>query len=223
MRELAIAGVALTLLGVGCGGSGQSESSTAGPMEVLTRYVAAVRAGDAATVMDLLSEKFVDYADLTVEKVETSVIPAVRSDWGPVGRSLAPAFERRLSDVLAVAALKDRSNRLLPGPRALAEPLVREDGDWKVEPFGVDLSYGYPDDLSADATRPFVTFGVNTTGDPEAHLWIDGRELPLTRRPGSPITFEGRPSKPLARGRHVVVAFARVGERVGALAWVSRI
>jgi hypothetical protein len=114
---------------------------------------------------------------------------------------------------------------LLPGPRAVAEPLVREDDGWKVDPFGVDIVYGYADDLSAEPRRRFLTFGVNTTGDPEAKLWIDGRELPVKRRPGagSPVMFEARPQVPLARGRQLVLAFAQVGDQVGALAWLSRV
>jgi hypothetical protein len=147
----------------------------------LGRYVAAVRAGDGSTVRELLSDAFVGHYDLDVRKLEAEFIPAVRSNWGPLGRTLGPAFERRLGDELAIAALSDRGKRRLPGPphrqpllerrpRALAEPLVLEDGEWKVEPFGVDMSYGYPDDLSADSRRPFVTFGVNAAGEPEARL-----------------------------------------------------
>jgi hypothetical protein len=209
------------LLASGCGGT--AEAPPASPTEVLGRYVAAVRAGDGSTVRELLSDDFVGHYDLDVRKLEAEFIPAVRSNWGPLGRTLGPAFERRLGDELAIAALSDRGKRRLPGPRALAEPLVLEDGEWKVEPFGVDISYGYPDDLSADSRRPFVTFGVNAAGEPEARLWIDGRELPLRRRQGRPVTFEGRPARPLAAGRHVVVAFAKVGDRVGALAWLATV
>ena len=70
-----------------------------------------------------------------------------------------------------------------------------------------------------------MTFGVNTTGDPEAKLWIDGRELPLKRQPGSgsPVMFGARPRRGLAPGRHLVVAFAQVGDRIGALAWLSMV
>jgi hypothetical protein len=190
---------------------------------VVTQYVAAVRAGDAKVVRSVLSERFIDHYDLTQEKLESSFIPAVRSDMGPVGRTLEPAFERVLRDGLAVAALRDTAKRPLPGPRAFAVPLAAEDGSWKVEPFGLDLSYGYPDDLSADPRRPYVSFGVNARGKPEARLWIDGRELPLRRQEGTFITFEGRPAKPLAKGRHTVVAFAKSGTRVGALAWTIRV
>jgi hypothetical protein len=225
VTPLAVLGAALAFVLVigGCGGRAEAESSEQAPTEVLIDYVAAVRSGDGAAVLELLSDRFVDRYDLAEEKVESSFIPAVRADLSAVGRSLAPAFERRLTEELAVVALRDRATRLLPGPRAMAEPLVRDDEGWRVEPFGLDLVYGYPDDLSADPTRPFVTFGVNTTGEPEARLWIDGRELPLKRRPGSPIVFEGRPRAPLGRGRHVVVAFAQVGDRVGALAWISKV
>jgi hypothetical protein len=203
--------------------SRDAESSDLPPADVLARYVAAVRSGDAAAVMDLFSERFIDRYDLTEEKVEASFLPAVQTDLRTVGRSPTPAFEQLLGEDLAVAALEDRAKRLLPGPRAVAEPLVREGDRWKVEPFGLDLVYGYPDDLSADPRRPVLTFGVNTTGDPEAMLWIDGRELPLKRQPGSgsPVMFEARPRRGLAPGRHLVVAFAQVGDRIGAFAWLS--
>jgi hypothetical protein len=225
VRPPALLGATLAFVLVigGCGTGVEAESSEQAPTEVLIDYVAAVRSGDGAAVLDLLSDGFVDRYDLTEEKAESSFIPAVQADLSSVGRSLAPAFERQLAEELAVVALRDRATRQLPGPRVIAEPLVRDDAGWRVEPFGLDLVYGNPDDLSADPTRPFVSFGVNTTGVPQAKLWIDGRELPLKRQPGLPIVFAGRPRAPLDRGRHVVVAFAQVGDRVGALAWISKV
>jgi hypothetical protein len=217
-----VLGLALALAWAGCGGSAEAETPSATPTEVLSRYVAAVRAGDGAAVRDVLSETFVDHYDLDAKKIETSFIPAVRADLYAVGRSLQPAFERVLRDDLAVAALRNRWARPLPGPRAFAAPLILEDGGWKIEPFGVDMSSGYPIG-SADLRRPFFNFGVNTEGDPKARLWVAGREIPLDRRSGRPITFEAQVTEPLPKGRHVVVAFAEVGDRYGVLAWTIRV
>lgn len=205
-----------------CGGDG-AERPAAPPSSVLMEFVVAVRIEDSEAVRNLLSKRFLDRYDLTDERLASSFIPALRSDIGPLGQTVEADFERMVGADLAVAAFKDASSRALPGLRAFAAPLVREDDGWKVEPFGLDLIYGYPDDLSADSKRPFITFGVNTTGDPKARLWVDGRELPLERRPGSPVMFEARPAKPLKPGRHLIVAFAKVGDRMGALAWVARV
>jgi hypothetical protein len=223
---LALAGLVLST--GGCGGNAGAAPSTESPVEVLQRYVAAVRAGDGEAVLPLLSSRLVDRYQLTAEKTEREFIPAARGDLSAVGRSLAPALERRLRNTLAVAALVDRSTRRLPGPRAYALPLVLEDGDWKVDPFNLRLSYGYPDDLSADPRRPYLTFGVQTAGSPKVRLWLDGRRLPVRRQPGrrrrpAALEFEARPSNRLASGVHVVVAFAEVGDQVGALAWRFRI
>ena len=214
--------MAAVLVLAACGGDG-AERAADPPGAVLIEFVVAVRMGDSEAVRNLLSEKFLDRYDLTDEKLASSFIPALRSKIGPLGPTVEAGFERTIGADLAVAAFKDASARALPGPRAFASPLVREEDGWKVEPFGLDLIYGYPDDLSADSKRPFITFGVNATGDLKARLWVDGRELPLKRRPGSPVTFEARPVERLEPGQHLVVAFAKVGDRVGALAWRSTV
>ena len=213
------AAVALVLALAGCGGE-PTDHSPGAPTAVLADFVLAVRGGDSERTLGYLSRRFVERYDLTEKKVKSSFIPAVRADMGPVGEIIELAFEETIDPDLAVAALRDASARPAAGPRAYASPLVREQGNWKVEPFGLDMSYGYPDDFSSDSSRPFISFGVNTAGDPEGHLWVDGNELPLKKQPGTPITFEARPAEPLEAGRHLVVAFAAVGDRAGALAWL---
>jgi hypothetical protein len=222
MRLGAVLAASLALIAAtGCGDAAQAEGPRAGPTEVLQQYVRAVRSGDAEGVLEVLSARVIDHYELTEEKVRREL-----RAWpleGGIGRRLVPAFERRLADDRAVAALQDATRRRLPGPRAFALPLVLEDDGWKVEPFLLRVGSGYPDDLSADPRRPFLTFVVSTPGRPEARLWIDGRELAVRNQPGSHVAFEARPRKRLAQGRHVVVVFSKVGDRVGAFAWQLRI
>jgi hypothetical protein len=206
----------------GCGDDAQAEGPRAGPTRVLQQYVRAVRAGDAEAVLGVLSSRVIRQFDLTEEKLKREIW-ALRSSFAGVGRTLVPAFEVRLGNESVVAALDDASRRRLHGVRAFALPLVREDDGWKVEPFLLRVGSGYPDDLSADPRRPFLTFAVTTAGEPEARLWIDGRELPVRNQPGSHVAFEARPKQRLSKGRHVVVAFVQVGDRMGALAWVIRV
>jgi hypothetical protein len=217
--------VALVLVlaaATGCGDDAQAEGPRAEPTAVLQQYVRAVRAGDAEAVLGVLSSRVIRQFNLTEERLQRD-ISTLQGSLGGVGRTLVPAFEVRIGDELVVAALDDASRRRLRGARAFALPIVLEDDSWKVEPLVLRVGSGYPDDLSADPRRPFLTFVVTTRGNPQARLWIDGRELRVRKQPGSHVAFEARPKQRLAKGRHVVVAFAEVGDRVGALAWVIRV
>ncbi len=189
---------------------------------MLIEFVTAVRAQDMEATRELLSARFVD-RHFGRPEAEAALFGALAADMGPIGKRIEPAFELQLEDDLAVAAVKDTIRRRLPGPRAYAVPLVREDDGWKVEPLGTHISQGYPDDQSADQRRPFITVGVTTTGDPEARLWIDDVELALSLHPGSHVVFAGRPDNSLSPGRHTVVAFVKVGAMVAARAWTLRI
>jgi hypothetical protein len=219
VRKAAAAAALLVL--AACGGDA-AEPPAASPSSVLIEFVTAVRAQDMEATRELLSTRFSEkYLDRP--QAEAALFGALAADMGPIGKRIEPAFELQLEDDLAVAAVKDTIKRRLPGPRAYAAPLVREDDEWKVEPLGMRLSAGYPDDQSADPRRPFLTVGVPTTGDPEARLWIDDVELALGLKQGSHVVFEGRPDKSVSPGRHTVVAFAVVGETVAARAWTLHI
>jgi hypothetical protein len=75
-------------------------------------------------------------------------------------------------------------------------------------------------------SNPQVAFEVTaTTAIEEGELWADS--LPITGSSGGTgprrITFFGRPALPLARGRHMAVAFAIAGGVPEARAWVFRV
>jgi hypothetical protein len=60
VKPVALLGVALALLTVGCGGAAEAESSDLPAADVLARCAAAVRSGDAAAGLELLSAPSID-------------------------------------------------------------------------------------------------------------------------------------------------------------------
>jgi hypothetical protein len=104
-----------------------------------------------------------------------------------------------------------------PPPGAYAEVLRMEDDEWKVELRTLDMIYG----VSATQPSTEIDFQVNAPS-PESvsgRLWVDGAPVTVERRLTSGVaTFVTRSPAPRS-GQHTVVAFARAGQRLGAIAW----
>lgn len=115
-----------------------------------------------------------------------------------------------------VAAIDD-------GRRVEAAAFHREDGTWKLElTRTVRLSPLAPDPDSRIRSVLQIAVGLSAaTALGQGALWLDGG--PFTAESGGRddrhVTLFGQPRRPLARGRHTVVAFASAPPRAGAIAW----
>jgi hypothetical protein len=106
------------------------------------------------------------------------------------------------------------------GPRAVAAHRV--DGEWAADDGGrVKIRVLGPAAESRVARMPQVAVELTAPAAlVESALWVDGTEL-LVKGGGSPTrgTIYGAPARPLSRGKHVAVAYARTATDGSALAW----
>ena len=106
------------------------------------------------------------------------------------------------------------------GARAVA---AHRDGDrWVADRSGrVRIRILGPEPGTRAPRRPQVAIEMTASQQlAESALWVDGKEL-LEKGGGSPTrgTIYGAPDAPLARGRHVAVAYARTASSATAVAW----
>jgi hypothetical protein len=193
------------LLLAGCGKT-DDEPGAASPRETFELFVTAVNEGSP------------DSADLVTRRLDEETrkkfVDAVREDVKPLGRIHRVILEEVVGEKFAVVAAQGEEH---PGPGAFASTLVRDGERWLIEPRGLDLVYGTSALADTPAAKPVVDFQVNTTdGDVQARMWIDGNEVRLRKQAGG--TYVAGIKRLMPR-LYSVVAFARVGDRVGAIAW----
>lgn len=112
---------------------------------------------------------------------------------------------------------------VLVGPHAIAVHLV--DGVWRTDTSGrVRITILGPQPGSLAPRLPQIAVGLRAPASMvESGLWVDGREL-VAKGGGTPTngTIYGAPAKPLSRGKHVAVAYARTDTTGTARAWSFR-
>jgi hypothetical protein len=191
-----------------CGGSARAESDEE---RAFVAWVEAIEAGDARRVAELLPRRI---RERLSDEQRAELVRVLRD-------RVAGAADDEPVLVVRVAGDAVVAGRRREPPGAYAAVLERESGEWKIVPGTVGLTYGLPaagDELESPAS---IDFGVvPKDARLEAALWLDGRKLPLTRTETPQYArFAARPAQPLERGDHVVVAYARDGDRAGAIAW----
>jgi hypothetical protein len=175
----------------------------------MTSFVAAAAASEYDVMWDHLSAR----TRATMTRAEfRSAAPELAEDVGKVDGGDV-FLQEEVGDGQVLVAMVGG-----PAPGAHAEVLRREGDDWKVELRSLDVIYG------VSATQPSegkLDFQVNAP-NPAAvtgSLWLDGERTPVKRRvAGRLVSFVARARAPRS-GRRTVVAFARAGERQGAIAW----
>jgi hypothetical protein len=76
------------------------------------------------------------------------------------------------------------------------------------------------------ASRPQVAAEISAKKPlVESGLWVDGEELPVKGGGVTPTrgTIYGTTGAPLAKGKHLAVAYGRTGEHAAAVAWSFRV
>lgn len=100
-------------------------------------------------------------------------------------------------------------------------------GTWKADTSGaVKIRILGPDPGSAAAARPQVAAELSAAKPLiESGMWVDGQELTAKGGGLTPTkgTIYGAPGSPLAKGKHVAVAYARTAEHATAVAWSFRV
>jgi hypothetical protein len=187
----------------GCGYQ-EDEPGAATPREAFELFITAVKERDPGAE-ELVSRRLEPHE-------REAFVAAMRRRVAPLSPGYSIVLDERLAERRAVVAAEGADGK---PPGAFAAVFARDGATWFVEPPSLDLIYGTE-----------AEFQVNTAGGgpkPEGRLWLDGEEHPVRRAAGE-LThrFVAQGARPKA-GRHSVVAFARAGEQVGALAWTFEV
>ena len=192
--------------------------------EVLDEFVQAAGAKDYERMIELLStrsrQRYGDTPQLfqqTAGNQLAIVLGAMARDGG----SYEPVMAKRLSDMWSVAAIKGSvtaSNRTEQG--AYAVPLVREDGDLRIELAGsAQFNPVTPEpELKSDG-KPSIATEI-TAGEPviRSFVWVDDRPYRATLAPDE-VLLTADVTNRLPPGRHVVVTYAETQSSSGANAY----
>lgn len=114
---------------------------------------------------------------------------------------------------------------VLDGDQATA--FHRAGGEWKPDRSGlVKIRILGPDPNGTAAATPQVASELSANRPLiESGMWVDGKEIPVKGGGLSSTrgTIYGAPGAPLAKGKHIVVAYARTANHASAVAWSFRV
>ena len=137
------------------------------------------------------------------------------------GGTYEPVMAKKLSDTWSVAAIKGSvtaQNRTEHG--AYAVPLVRENGDLRIELAGsAQFNPVTPEpELKSDG-KPAIATEI-TSGEPviRSFIWVDDQPYRATLAPDE-VLLTADVTSPLPPGRHVVVTYAETQSSSGANAY----
>ncbi len=146
----------------------------------------------------------------------------VRAGVAPLAPSYRVILNAPVDHGLGLIAIANRND-------ALAVPVRRERGVWKVEIdpiFTVEAVRPLPGDQVLRRTQLFAEVSAPGKID-DAAMWFDGRFFLDARGYWSPnkqrMSLWGEAPQPLRSGRHTVVAFASTASEAAANAWVFNV
>jgi hypothetical protein len=210
VRLAGLAAAVALVLG-GCGYA-EDEAGAGSPREAFELFVTAVKEGDSKGA-ELVSEQL-------PSEHRAAFLREMRDNVQPLASGFRIVLDELVDERLAVVAAEGADGH---APGVFAAVLVREDEAWFIQPQSLDLLYGVSAAVgTVRAADPRIDFEVNAPGQagrPEARLWIDGSSTPVRGRPAELTHQFVAQVRRLERGSHVVVAFARAGDRAHAIAW----
>lgn len=192
--------------------------------ETLVEFVRAADKMQVTRMWGLLSEKsrvslgptLGDFESGTAEQFKEGVGSLIR------GKGFKVILSQKITDRWAVAAVA--AERAAGGKRqyyAYGVALTPQQGRWKIE-LGEVLIHGLkPTPLANTKPKPAIGISVQALLPlTQAGIWLDGKPLKEsgTVTPQG-VTLTATPTKPLAPGRHTVVAFSSTEEAASGTAW----
>ena len=204
--------------------AGQTEAATTPESALRLRAVEqllhAAAAGDEPAMWATLSgvsrrrlgPSLADFRSRGARGVRAGVAPFARGSYRVI-------LNAPVDQGLGLVAIAKRND-------ALAVPVRREHGAWKVEIdpiFTVEAVRPLPGDQVLRRTQLFAEVSAPGKID-DAAMWFDGRFFVEARGYWSPnkqrMSLWGEAPQPLRKGRHTVIAFASTASETAANAWV---
>ncbi len=217
-RFLALLAV-LPLAVAACGGSGKKATTTTAVADpgkaAIAALIQAAAHDNRKALWNLLSKPSQQRLGPTYASFAPASAPQIEAALKPFeNRSLTPFISQSVSQQFGIVAIHS-------GARALAFPLRRENGAWKIEtPGPVQFqilgpqpgSHGVVAQIGVEVRSPGVL------GD--AIVFVDGKPVQpnLTPTPKNATVFANlKPALPA--GVHIAVVYAEEGTNASALAW----
>ncbi len=217
--RLVAALAALCALATGQTTAATTPDSTA-RLGALERLLDAAAAGDEPAMWATLSKvshrrlgpTLADFRKRGARGIRASVAPLAQAPYRVI-------LNTSVAQGLGLVAITARND-------ALAVPVRRERGRWKVEIdplFTVEAVRPLPGERVRRRTQ--LAAEVSAPGKiDDAAIWLDGRFFHDARAYWSPnkqrLSIWGEAPQPLRKGRHTVIAFASTAEETAANAWV---
>jgi hypothetical protein len=194
------------------------EIERARPGVVLRDLVGAAARGDGRQIWERLSAPTRRRLGPTLNAFRREAAPALEQELASLGRRPELILSQTITPTFAVAAVGQASE-------VYAAALRREGGLWRVElasPIQIQPLRPKPGERVLRRTQLAAEV---TAGTPivEAGLWLDGLAFPSRGGGQTPseLTMFGETSV-LARGPHLVIAFASTRTNASARAWAFR-
>jgi len=219
MRRAVALVVLVPLVAAACGGGGKKTTTTSaapadpGRAAVVALLHAAVHR-DTKALWNLLSTEsqkrlgpYATFAAQGAAAVEKSLVPFER-------KTLSPFISQSMSQQFGIVAVRS-------GARALAFPLRRENGAWRIEtPGPVTISISGP---QPGSTGLVAQIGIEIhapTSPDDGVLWVDGSAVQSqSYAAAKSATVFANLSQALTPGAHIAVAYAEAGNNASAVAW----
>jgi hypothetical protein len=221
MRRLPALLILLPLIAVACGGGGQKSTPTKpaavsnpGRTAIVALLHAAVHS-DTKALWDLLSKPSQQRLGPSYAAFSVASAPQIEQALKPFeSTTITPFISRSVSQQFGIVAIRS-------GARALAFPLRRENGTWKIEtpgPVQFRILGPQPGSRGSVAQIGVEVRSPGVLGD--AVVFVDGKPVRpnLTPTPKTATVFANlQPALPA--GVHIAVIYAEEGRDASAEAW----
>lgn len=193
---------------------------------LLLQFTREAEAGDALAMWNLLTSETQASIGPSLDEFRNGAGRDFEDGVGALADTAEVIVSRRLDDFGLAAIAGERE---VEGKReyyAYAVAFLQEESRWRIELGGIIITGLKPDPLSKADARPPLAADVGAGADLDSVLmFLDGRPFPAERQGDSPFAakLRGRPSQPLADGRHTVVVFADAGLTASAISWTFRV
>lgn len=244
-RSLLLAIVLLLGVAAGCSGDDDEAATTGGadtgeatvdPEQfgredpqfgrLLLQFTREAQAGDSRGMWNLLTSATQASIGPSLGEFRNGAAREFQEGLGTLAPTAEVVVSRHLDDFGLAAIAGERE---VEGKReyyAYGVAFMQEENEWRIELGGIVITGLRPEPLSQADPQPEVAANAGAGADlNKVVMFLDGEPFPAERGGSSPFaaTLRGKPSEPLADGRHTVVTFADSGLTASAIAWTFQV
>jgi hypothetical protein len=193
---------------------------------LLLQFTKEAEAGDTLGMWNLLTSATQASIGPTLDEFRNGAAREFQEGVGALAPTAEVIVSRQLDDFGTAAIAGERE---VEGEReyyAYAVAFLQEEDRWRIELGGIIITGLRPEPLAKADPQPPLAADVGAGADlNKVVMFLDGEPFPAERGGSSPFaaTLRGKPTEPLADGRHTVVVFADSGLTASAIAWTFEV